>query len=46
MRCYYPDDFIKLIREHGFTIIDRWGGYQGEAYGQGSELVVQFRLAA
>jgi len=42
MRCYYPDDFIDLIGGHGFKIINRWGGYQGEVYGEGSELVVQF----
>lgn len=42
MRCYYPDTFEKLIVEHGFTILNRWGGYKGEIYGQGSELVIQF----
>ena len=43
MRCYYPDRFEKLILEHGFIILDRWGGYEGEVYGQGPELVIQFR---
>ena len=43
MRCYYPEDFDKIIREHGFTIVNRWGGYAGEVYGKGSELVVQFK---
>jgi hypothetical protein len=42
MRCYYPDDFEKLVTAHGFKIIDRWGGYAGEAYGKGPELVLQF----
>ena len=42
MRCYYPDTFEKLIVEHGFTILNRWGGYEGEIYGQGPELVIQF----
>jgi SAM-dependent methyltransferase len=42
MRCYYPDDFEKLVTAHGFNIIDRWGGYMGEAYGKGPELVIQF----
>ncbi|MGH7450875.1 MAG: class I SAM-dependent methyltransferase [bacterium] len=42
MRCYYPDEFEKLILDHGFHILNRWGGYQGEAYGQGPELVIQF----
>jgi SAM-dependent methyltransferase len=42
MRCYYPDTFERLILDHGFVILDRWGGYSSEAYGQGSELVIQF----
>jgi len=42
MRCYYPDSFEKLVVEHGFTVLDRWGGYEGEVYGQGPELVIQF----
>lgn len=43
MRCYYPDTFEKLIIEHGYIILNRWGGYEGEVYGQGPELVIQFR---
>jgi len=43
MRCYWPDEFEKLIAEHGFEIINRWGGYENELYGQGDELVIQFR---
>ena len=46
MRCYYPDTFEKLIVDHGFTILNRWGGYDGEAYGQGPELVIQFADAS
>lgn len=42
MRCYYPDMFERLIQDHGFVIFNRWGGYAGEAYGQGPELVIQF----
>jgi SAM-dependent methyltransferase len=42
MRCYYPDTFERLITEHGFFIHNRWGGYEGEIYGQGPELVIQF----
>jgi len=42
MRCYYPDTYEKLIVDHGYTILNRWGGYEGEAYGQGPELVIQF----
>jgi len=42
MRCYYPDEFLDLIKRHGFRILDTWGGYLGEPYGQGPELVVRF----
>jgi hypothetical protein len=42
MRCYYPEEFQRLIVDHGFTIINSWGGYTGEQYGAGSELVLQF----
>jgi len=43
MRCYYSDTFEKLIVEHGYALLNRWGGYAGEVYGQGPELVIQFR---
>lgn len=46
MRVHYPDQLIELITRHGFAVIARWGGYQGEQYGQGPELVVQFGLPA
>jgi len=42
MRCYYPNEFDKLIVDHGFEIISRWGGYANEPYGEGEELVIQF----
>jgi SAM-dependent methyltransferase len=45
MRYYYPEQFEKLVTDHGFTITGRWGGYKGEPYGQGQELVLQFRSA-
>jgi hypothetical protein len=43
MKFYYPDQFLNLIKEKGFTIIDCWGRYEGEQYGEGNELVVQFK---
>ena len=43
MRCYSPETFEALIVEHGFRIVNRWGGYESEAYGEGPELVLQFR---
>ena len=42
MRCYYPQDFESLILGHGFTVLQRWGGYAGEVYSEGPELVIQF----
>ncbi len=44
MRCYYPDELIGLVEERGFVITDTWGGYAGEEYGEGPELVVKFGL--
>ena len=42
MRCYYPEEFEGVIRNHGFRILNRWGGYSGELYGEGPELVIEF----
>lgn len=44
MRCYYADEFAALVEAYGFRITNRWGGYAGEIYGQGSELVLEFAL--
>ena len=43
MRVWYPNQLLDLIETNGFEIIDKWGGYQGEAYGKGPELVVAFQ---
>jgi len=45
MRCYYPDEFEALIADAGFEVMNRWGGYHGEPYGNGPELVLQCRDA-
>jgi len=42
MRFYYPQQFEDLIISHGFKIFNCWGGYAGEPYGGGSELVIEF----
>ncbi len=42
MRYYYADEFEVVVAKHGFKILNRWGGYEGEAYGEGSELVLAF----
>jgi SAM-dependent methyltransferase len=44
-RYYAPDQFTRLIADHGFIVVQGWGGYAGEAYGVGPELLVQFRAA-
>lgn len=44
MRCHYPDDFLSRIESEGFLIQGTWGGYAGEEYGVGGELVVEFSL--
>lgn len=43
MRAYYANEFDQLIKEHGFEILRRWGGYHGESYGEGPELVIEFK---
>jgi hypothetical protein len=45
MRCYCPEEFVELIKKQGFGVLQRWGGYEGEVYGQGAELVIQFTQA-
>jgi len=42
MRCYYPDEFAQLVVDHHFRVLQRWGGYAGEPYGKGPELILQF----
>lgn len=44
MRCYYPDELIDLVEDHGFVVTNTWGGYAGEMYCEGPELVVKFGL--
>ncbi len=44
MRCYYPEEFLALIECHGFRITGKWGGYAGEVYGEGGELVAAFTI--
>jgi len=41
-RCYTPAAFEQVILAHGFRVVQRWGGYAGERYGEGPDLVVQF----
>jgi len=43
MRVYYADEFMEVIRNYGFDVVDTWGGYDEEAYGEGPELVVKFK---
>jgi hypothetical protein len=41
-RCYTPEVFEGVIRAQGFQIIERWGGYAGERYGEGPKLIGQW----
>jgi SAM-dependent methyltransferase len=41
MRCHYPEQFLRLVSDHGFTVTGAHGGYAGEAYGEGDELVLE-----
>jgi hypothetical protein len=41
-RRYAPEEFERVILSHSFHIVQRWGGYAGERYGEGPDLVVQF----
>lgn len=43
MRYYYPKQFEDIVTDYGFEIVNRWGGYKDELYGEGQELVLQFR---
>lgn len=42
MRCWYPQELEQMVTANGFHITDRWGGYGGEVWGNGPELVIQF----
>jgi len=46
MRCYYPAEFVSLIESEGFEVVGKWGGYAGEEYAVGNELVVEFSVGA
>ncbi len=46
MRCYYADDLIRLVEDQGFGVVNTWGGYAGEPYGEGPELIVEFKAGA
>lgn len=45
MRCYYPDEFLNLMDDSGFAVVQKWGGYRGEPYESGTELVVKIKPA-
>ncbi|MHB0935995.1 MAG: class I SAM-dependent DNA methyltransferase [Armatimonadota bacterium] len=42
LRCFYAEEFTALIEDHGFLVTACWGGYSGEDYGEGPELVAAF----
>jgi SAM-dependent methyltransferase len=42
VRYYSAGQFEDLVSSHGFRIVRRWGGYAGEEYGTGPELILEF----
>jgi SAM-dependent methyltransferase len=42
MRCWYPDELQHRIHQEGFEVTGRWGGYEGEQWGNGPELIIAF----
>ena len=42
MRVWYPDELLDVITAAGFRVTGRFGGYAGEPWGEGNELVVTF----
>ena len=42
LRVWQPDELIGFIERHGFTVKQRLGGYEGEPWREGPELVVVF----
>ena len=42
MRVWFPDELLAVITDAGFRITGRFGGYAGEPWGEGDELVVAF----
>ena len=45
MRVWYPDELLNMIESHEFAVTKRFGGYEGEPWGEARELVVVFRHA-
>ena len=35
---------VERIENAGFSVVETWGGYAGEEYGDGPELIVQFTV--
>ncbi|MEM1212264.1 MAG: class I SAM-dependent methyltransferase [Planctomycetota bacterium] len=45
MRVWYPDQLERLLTDAGFRVTGRWGGYAGETWDEGPELVIGFTHA-
>jgi hypothetical protein len=44
MRFWYPEELEQLVITNGFRVTDRRGGYHGENWGEGPELVIRFTV--
>ena len=42
MRCWYPDELLARILAEGYNVTGTWGGYHGERWDDGQELIVEF----
>lgn len=42
MKYYYPEEFEEIITKAGFKVLEKYGGYKGEEYRKGKELVIKF----
>jgi hypothetical protein len=43
MRVWTPEQLVHLVESHDFEVVELHGGYQGEPWGEGTELVIGFR---
>jgi SAM-dependent methyltransferase len=41
LRYYAPEQLIARVEEAGLEVVERWGGYRGEPWGAGPELLLR-----
>ncbi|PPT17143.1 class I SAM-dependent methyltransferase [Xanthomonas arboricola] len=45
MRIWQPDELIEVVRSHGYEVLRKHGGFAGEAWGEGPDLVLEIHRA-